>query len=73
MPGKKFEDSEQIRKWIKAALEAGCDSPRKVQDWIDNRITGKAPSIPTIGSVMKDYGYQPVGYKWEQVSGKKGR
>ena len=66
MPGKKFAESEKIRKWIALALQNGCDSPRSVLEYIEQNSTITA-SIPTIGNVMKDLGYEPVGYKWEKV------
>jgi hypothetical protein len=68
MPGRRFLESESIRKWIRAALKAGCDSPRSVQTWIGEHSEIQAPSIPTIGNVMKEEGYEPVGFKWEKVS-----
>jgi hypothetical protein len=68
MPGRRFEESEKIRKWIRAALKAGCDSPRSVQEWIGQNTDMQAPSIPTIGNVMKAEGYTPAGFKWEKVS-----
>jgi hypothetical protein len=67
MPGRRFQESEQIRKWIRAALTAGCDSPREVQEWISQNADFQAPSIPTIGNVMKEEGYEPAGFKWEKV------
>jgi hypothetical protein len=70
MPGRRFQESESIRRWIKAALKAGCDSPRSVQEWIAQKAVIQAPSIPTIGNVMKEEGYKPAGFKWEKEEGK---
>jgi hypothetical protein len=70
MPGRRLEESESIRKWIRAALKAGCDSPRSVQTWIEQNTESTAPSIPTIGNVMKSEGWEPIGYKWAKKGGK---
>jgi hypothetical protein len=66
MPGRRLQESESMRKWIRAALKAGCDSPRSVQEWIGQNADINSPSIPTIGNVMKEEGYQPAGFKWEK-------
>ena len=70
MPGRRLQDSENIRKWIRTALKTGCDSPRSVQTWIEQNTESPAPSIPTIGNVMKEEGYEPVGFKWAKKVGK---
>jgi hypothetical protein len=70
MPGRRLVDSENIRKAIRTALKAGCDSPRSVQTWIEQNTESIAPSIPTIGNVMKEEGYEPVGFKWAKKGGK---
>ena len=66
MPGRSLNYSEKIRKWIRAALDAGADSPRAVSEWIAQNGEEEPPSFPTIGNVMKAEGYKPVGYKWEK-------
>lgn len=66
MPGRRFQESEQIRKYIRAALKAGADSPKSVSEWIAKNTEIEPPSYPTIGSVMKEEGYKPVGFKWEK-------
>jgi hypothetical protein len=73
MPGRSLQQSEKIRKWIRTALKAGADSPRTVLEWIEQNADIDAPSIPTIGNVMKEEGYQPAGYKWEKAKDKKGK
>ena len=67
MPGKTFEEMEKIRKWVKAALAAGVDSPRAVRQFIAQHTREiETPSLPTIGSIMRDEGYEPAGFKWER-------
>lgn len=66
MPRGSMEESLAIRKWVQAALKDGANSPRKVQLWIEQRSEIAAPSIPTIASVMREEGYQPLGYIWEK-------
>jgi hypothetical protein len=72
MPGRSFEEMQQIRKWIEAALENGEDSPTSVLEWIEQRKsrTTKSPSLATVGRIMRDMGYEPTGVKWEQKGGK---
>jgi hypothetical protein len=70
MPGKRLEESERIRTRVRAALDAGADSPRTVLEWIEQNLSEPAPSIPTIGNVMKEEGYQPIGYKWKKLERK---
>jgi hypothetical protein len=57
-------DTEQVRKLIVAALKDGANSPRKVQQWIEQNSDIEAPSIPTIASAMKEEGYKPIGFVW---------
>lgn len=64
MPNRPATEGEALRKWILAALKDGANSPRKVQSWIEQNSEIEAPSIPTIANVMKEEGYQPVGYVW---------
>jgi hypothetical protein len=70
MPRSTIEESTAIRKWINAALKDGANSPRKVQTWIEQNADAPAPSIPTIASVMRDEGYEPIGFVWEKKKGK---
>jgi hypothetical protein len=64
MPRGSVEESIAIRKWVVAALKDGANSPRKVQTWIEQNSDIDAPSIPTIASVMRDEGYEPIGFIW---------
>lgn len=59
-----MQESLEIRKWIQAALKDGANSPRKVQTWIEQNTDISAPSIPTVASVMRDEGYEPIGFIW---------
>lgn len=70
MPSRPLEEILAMRKWITAALKAGADSPRSVQEWIGQNSDTTAPSIPTIAKAMREEGYEPVGYKWEKVNRK---
>lgn len=68
MPGRKFAESEKIRKWIKMALKNGCDSPRQVLEYIEQNASDlESPTMTTIGYIMRDEGYIPAGYKWEKA------
>ena len=67
MPSRPKKEIETMQKWIIAALKAGCDSPRSVQEWIGQNSDTSAPSIPTIAKTMREEGYEPVGYKWEKI------
>jgi hypothetical protein len=70
MPNRTEEESIAIRKWILAALKDGANSPRKVQSWIEQNSEMDAPSIPTIALVMREEGYEPVGYVWAKKDSK---
>jgi hypothetical protein len=70
MTRKSMEDIEEMRKWVLAALKAGSDSPRRVLEWIAQNASKESPSIPTISKIMREEGYEPVGYKWEKAKGK---
>lgn len=59
-----MKESIEIRKWIQVALKDGANSPRKVQTWIEQNTAFGAPSIPTIASIMREEGYEPIGYVW---------
>ena len=71
MSGRKMEESIQIRRWIEAALRAGCTSPSRVLEWIEQEKDDgmDSPTLPTIGRVMKEKGYKPTGIKWEKKKG----
>jgi hypothetical protein len=66
MPGRKFEESQQIRTWIESALADGADSPTNVLEWIEQRKSKgeDAPALATIGRIMRDMGYIPVDGRW---------
>jgi hypothetical protein len=66
MPGRTFEDMQKIRKWIEAALSEKCDSPSQVLEWIEQRSnkTIEPPTLPTIGRIMREMGYEPVDARW---------
>jgi hypothetical protein len=66
MPSRPFVEIVAMRKWIVAALKSGADSPRKVLEWIAQNSDDDTPSIPTIAKIMREEGYEPVGYKWEK-------
>jgi hypothetical protein len=72
MPGRSFEEMQQIRKWIEAALSSGEDSPTRVLEWIEQRKNKEieSPSLATIGRIMRDMGYEPTGIRWELQKGK---
>ncbi len=72
MPGRKFEESQQIRIWIESALENGAESPTQVLDWIEQRKSkgDDSPALATIGRIMRDMGYIPVDRRWQKVKGK---
>jgi hypothetical protein len=67
MPNRPEEEIISMRKWIAAALKAGADSPRRVLEWIAQNSESEPPSIPTIAKVMREDGYEPVGFKWEKL------
>lgn len=65
MPSRTIEESIAIREWIGKALDAGEDSPRRVKEYIEqNSDLTPPPSIATIGNIMKELGYSPLGVKW---------
>jgi hypothetical protein len=64
MPSRPLEESNAIREGIREALEKGCDSPRSVLEYIEQNSTMRPPSIATIGNVLKEMGYAPLGVKW---------
>jgi formiminotetrahydrofolate cyclodeaminase len=68
MPNRTEEESIALRKWILAALKDGANSPRRVQTWIEQKSDIQAPSIPTIANVMRDEGWEPIGYVWDKKS-----
>lgn len=67
MPSRTREESAVVREWILAALKKGMNSPRKVQDWIAQNTNIESPSVPTIAAVMKEEGWEPLGYIWEKA------
>lgn len=67
MPNRTESESAAMYKWILAALKDGCNSPRKVQTWIEQNGDLDAPSIPTIANAMRNEGYAPAGYVWEKI------
>jgi hypothetical protein len=65
MPSRPLEESNEIRKWIGAALDGGMESPRAVLEYIEqNSRLNPPPSISTIGNIMKEMGYRPLGVRW---------
>jgi formiminotetrahydrofolate cyclodeaminase len=64
MPNRTEEESIAMRKWIVAALKDGANNPRKVQTWIEQNSEIDAPSVPTIANVMREEGYEPIGFVW---------
>lgn len=64
MPNRRFEESQAIREGISEALANGCDSPRTVLEYIEQTSEIKPPSIATIGNILKEMGYSPLGVKW---------
>jgi NADH:ubiquinone oxidoreductase subunit E len=71
MPNRSMPVNEEMRKWVVTALKAGADSPRRVLEWIAQNADKRSPSIPTISKIMREEGYEPVGYIWEKVKGGK--
>jgi hypothetical protein len=69
MPSRPVEEILEMRKWITAALKAGEDSPKKVLEWIAQNSDSNPPSIPTIAKVMREEGYEPIGFVWEKKKG----
>jgi hypothetical protein len=70
MPRGTFERSVQIRTWIEAALADEAESPSQVLEWIEQR-KGKgveAPSLATIGRIMREMGYIPIDRVWQKKS-----
>lgn len=67
MQTRRYVQGETLRKWIRAALKAGADNPKKVLEWIAQNGEIEPPSLPTIGNVMREEGYEPVGFKWEKT------
>jgi NADH:ubiquinone oxidoreductase subunit E len=70
MPNMPQQEIDYMRKWVLAALKAGADSPRRVLEWIAQNSEKRSPSIPTISKIMREEGYEPVGYVWEKTKGK---
>jgi hypothetical protein len=64
MPSRPLEESNAIREGIREALDKGYDSPRTILEYIEQTSTIKPPSIATIGNVLKEMGYAPLGVKW---------
>lgn len=64
MPSRPFVESKAIREGIAEALDHGADSPRAVLEYIEQVSDIKPPSIATIGNIMKEMGYGPLGVKW---------
>ena len=64
MPSRPFKESQAIREGIAEALDHGADSPRSVLEYIEQVSDMKPPTVSTIGNIMKDMGYKPVGVKW---------
>jgi hypothetical protein len=70
MPNRPAGEIDEMRKWVTAALKEGADSPRRVLEWIAQNSEKESPSIPTIAKIMREEGYQPIGYVWEKKKGK---
>jgi hypothetical protein len=70
MPSRPFEESKAIREGIAEALDNGCDSPREVLEYIEQNSMIRPPSIATIGNIMKEMGYAPLGVKWVKKGNK---
>lgn len=66
MAYKSDAEIEVMNKWIRAALKAGMDNPRRVLEWIAQNADIEIPSTPTVTKVMREEGYEPTGYKWEK-------
>jgi hypothetical protein len=64
MPSRPLKESIAIREWIKTALDSGSDSPRAVLEYIEQHSNIDPPSIATIGNIMKEMGYRPLGVRW---------
>jgi hypothetical protein len=64
MPSRTLKESLAIREGIAEALDKGHDSPRGVLEYIEQHSTIKPPSIATIGNIMREMGYSPIGVKW---------
>lgn len=58
--------SSPARKWVRVALKSGANNPRKVQLWIDQNADIDSPSLPTLAAVMREEGYEPIGFVWEK-------
>lgn len=71
MPGRTLEESNEIRRLVKAALESGINTPRAVKEYIKKNSAIEVPSIPTITAVMKDLGYTLRKAVWEKAAGRK--
>jgi hypothetical protein len=64
------EKSADMREWVAKALKAGAVSPRRAQSWIEQNLGETAPSLPTIANIMREEGWEPIGFVWEKKKGK---
>jgi hypothetical protein len=64
MPNRPQHEIDDMHKWVIAALKAGADSPRRVLEWIAQNSDKESPSVPTIAKIMREQGYEPIGYVW---------
>lgn len=70
MPARTREEGEELRKIIQEALDAGKDSPRSVLEYIEQTSDITPPTISTVGNIMKEFGYAPLGIKWAKKKSK---
>jgi hypothetical protein len=71
MPSRPLEVSIKIRQWVEAAIDGGYKNPRAIQEYIaQNADIDPPPSIPTIGNIMREMGYDPAGKDWIKRKGK---
>ena len=72
MPKRVEAEMDEMYKWVLAALKDGANSPRRVLEWIAQNTDKESPSIPTIAKIMREEGYEPIGYVWEKEKKGKG-
>ena len=71
MPSRTIEESIAIREWITKALAAGKDSPRTIKEYIEQYSElDRPPSVATIGNILKEQGYVPLGVRWQKKGSK---
>jgi hypothetical protein len=64
MPARTAEEGKLLRQWIQTALDKGMDSPRAVLEYLEQNADIDPPTISTVGNIMKEFGYAPLGVKW---------